>query len=82
MIIERDNITPSEARRQLLDAQRAVSGGEDPEEVLEDYFGLEPDYLFDLFPIAITANRLVSAALPCNAEKPERKAGNIEQEMI
>lgn len=37
-----------EAREALIEARERVSDGEDPEEVLHDEFGLEPDYIFDL----------------------------------
>ena len=32
----------------IAEARACVEEGEDPEEVLEEYFGLEPDYVFDL----------------------------------
>ena len=31
----------------LANAREEVAEGADPEEVLVEYFGLEPDYLFD-----------------------------------
>lgn len=51
-IMERDGIDSDEADEQIAEAQQAVRDGEDPEQVLEDYFGLEPDYIFDLIPTA------------------------------
>lgn len=50
-IIERDGLTPEEADEQINDAIQRVIEGEDPEEILYEEFGLEPDYIFDLLPI-------------------------------
>lgn len=35
----------------IREARQEVSAGADPEEILEDYFGLEPDYIFDLIDL-------------------------------
>lgn len=48
VLMRRDGLTAKEANEQIAEARQAVFDGEDPEEVLEDYFGLEPDYIFDL----------------------------------
>ena len=49
VLIERDGYSEEEAREQLQDARRRVNiDGEDPEEILYDEFGLEPDFIFDL----------------------------------
>lgn len=48
VIMTRDNLTSEEADEQIAEARQAILDGEDPEQVLEDYFGLEPDYVFDL----------------------------------
>lgn len=48
ILIERDGYEFSEALRALQDARREISGGADPEEILRNDFGLEPDYIFDL----------------------------------
>lgn len=48
ILIERDGMTPQEATKLVQDAQQRVMQGEDPEEILRDEFGLEPDYIFDL----------------------------------
>jgi len=48
MLVERDGMSINEARDLLREARGAVRDGEDPEEILLDWFGLEPDYLFDL----------------------------------
>ena len=37
-----------EARAALDEARERVLEGEDPEEILHDDFGLEPDYVWDL----------------------------------
>lgn len=48
IIMQRDGITSDEADELIADARAVVAMGEDPEEVLNEYFGLEPDYVFDL----------------------------------
>lgn len=49
ILIERDGMSPGNARELLEEAREAVyADGEDPEEILADWFGLEPDYLMDL----------------------------------
>jgi hypothetical protein len=50
VLMERDGLTSSEADEQISDAQERVMDGENPEEILHDEFGLEPDYIFDLIP--------------------------------
>jgi len=45
---ERDQMSDDEITCLLDEARDAISEGEDPEDVLLDFFGLEPDYLFDL----------------------------------
>lgn len=48
-LVERDGITFEEARELVADARRRVQlEGEDPEEILYDEFGLEPDYVMEL----------------------------------
>lgn len=47
-IMERDGIDSDEADDLIAEARACVAEGENPEDVLEDYFGLEPDYIFDL----------------------------------
>ena len=37
-----------EANKMVEDARLLVQQGADPEAVLQDCFGLEPDYIFDL----------------------------------
>jgi len=48
ILMRRDGMTQDEAEEALEEAKQAVADGEDPEEVLYDYFGLEPDYIFEL----------------------------------
>lgn len=48
IIMRRDELTSEEADKQIADAQELVLAGHDPEEVLSEEFGLEPDYVFDL----------------------------------
>ena len=50
VLISRDNLTLPEARERLEEARNRVFAGENPEEVLSEEFGLEPDYLYDLLP--------------------------------
>lgn len=48
VLMRRDGLTEEEAEEQIEEARQAVMDGDDPEEVLADWFGLEPDYVFDL----------------------------------
>ncbi len=48
VLIRRDKLSPAEAQELIDDAKLRVLEGEDPEELLYDEFGLEPDYVFDL----------------------------------
>lgn len=45
---KRDGLTYEEACELIDDARDRILEGEDPEEILHDEFGLEPDYIFDL----------------------------------
>ena len=48
-LVERDGISEQEAEQMVREArERVLEDGEDPEEVLLEEFGLEPDYLEDL----------------------------------
>jgi len=48
-IMQRDGLTSEEADEMICNAREMVlEDGMDPEEVLLEEFGLEPDYLFDL----------------------------------
>ena len=48
VLMERDGYTFEEAKEMVEDARQRVFEGENPEEILEYDFGLEPDYIFDL----------------------------------
>lgn len=48
VLMERDNMTEQEALDAIQQARELVIAGDDPEEVLEQEFGLEPDYIMDL----------------------------------
>jgi len=48
VLIRRDKMTPDEADDRIAEAREAVAAGENPEEIFHDWFGLEPDYIFDL----------------------------------
>lgn len=48
IIMERDNLDSNEADALIAEAKELIFNGEDPEEILYDMFGLEPDYIFDL----------------------------------
>ena len=48
VLMQRDDLTEAEADELISDARERVFDGEDPEEILMDEFGLEPDYVFDL----------------------------------
>ncbi len=51
VLMERDGLSYSEAEEQIQEARNMIFSGEyyDPEECLAEQFGLEPDYVFDLF---------------------------------
>ena len=48
VIMRRDDVSSEEADALINEAREAINEGEDPEEVLAEFFGLEPDYIFDL----------------------------------
>ncbi len=48
VLIRRDNMTAEDADEMIAEARERVFDGEDPEEILLEEFGLEPDYIFDL----------------------------------
>ena len=43
----RDALTDAEINALLAEYRTLVAEGEDPEAMIEDLFGLEPDYLYD-----------------------------------
>ena len=48
VIMRRDNMSSDEADELINEAKEDLAEGGDPEEILAEYFGLEPDYIFDL----------------------------------
>lgn len=48
VLMERDGESYEEALQALQDARREVAQGSDPEDVLYEWFGLEPDFVFEL----------------------------------
>ena len=48
LLMKRDGLTSQEADDMIADARNRVMEGEDPEEILMDDFGVEPDYIFDI----------------------------------
>lgn len=48
ILMERDGMTSEEAYKALDEARDRVRSGDDPEDVLMEDFGLEPDYFLDL----------------------------------
>ena len=50
VIMRRDKISAEEADELIADAIARVEEGEDPEEILYNDFGLEPDYIWDIIP--------------------------------
>lgn len=49
-LMRRDGISQADAEALVEDARARVMAGEDPEEILLEDFGLEPDFIFDLIP--------------------------------
>lgn len=48
ILMQRDGLSQIEAEDLIKEARRRVAQGDDPEELLYDEFGLEPDYVWDL----------------------------------
>jgi len=48
VLMRRDEMSSEEANELIEEAKELVIDGEDPEEVLLDMFGLEPDFIFDI----------------------------------
>lgn len=48
ILVRRDGMDRSEAEDMVAEARERVTMGEDPQEILHDDFGLEPDYIFEL----------------------------------
>lgn len=48
ILVNRDGLTPADAKKEVAEARRRVRRGENPEDILYEDFGLEPDYIFQL----------------------------------
>ncbi len=48
VLMERDEMTSSEADEHINECKKMILSGMDPEDVLYDECGLELDYIFDL----------------------------------
>ena len=48
ILVDRDGMSLKEAIELLEEARAEVADVGDPEEILEEYFGLEPDYILEL----------------------------------
>lgn len=48
VLMRRDGMSREEAEEAIAEARERVIEGEDPEEVLAEEFGLEPDYFWEL----------------------------------
>jgi len=48
VLCRRDGIDLASAEKLVAEARERVLEGEDPEEILMEEFGLEPDFVFDL----------------------------------
>lgn len=47
VLVRRDGATKEDCDELLAGAREAIAEGQDPEEVLAEWFGLEPDWIFD-----------------------------------
>ena len=52
VLMKRDNISEEEADKQIKECReefyQRLEEGEMPDDICEEWFGLEPDYIFDL----------------------------------
>ena len=48
ILMWRDGISAEDADELIEEARDAVIEGQDPEEVCQEFFGLEPDYIWEL----------------------------------
>jgi len=48
VMMRRDDLSSEEVDAMIADAKAQVREGADPEEVLLEDFGLEPDYMFEI----------------------------------
>lgn len=52
VLMERDNMTREEAKQLILDAYLDIYNYTSADEFMADWFGLEPDYIYD-FIVAV-----------------------------
>ncbi len=52
VLMDRDNLSEEEADDRINEAAEQMIHGRNPEEILYEEFGLEPDYVFDLIEAA------------------------------
>lgn len=48
VLMRRDGLSGEEADALIAEAREELAEGRDPEEICADWFGLEPDYIWDL----------------------------------
>lgn len=48
VLMRRDGLSGKEADELIAEAREELAEGRDPEEICADWFGLEPDYIWDL----------------------------------
>ena len=48
ILMRRDGMSAKDAQDLIDEAKQAVVEGMDPEEACEEFFGLEPDYIWEL----------------------------------
>lgn len=48
ILMRRDGMSAEDADELIEEAKEAVIEGQDPEEVCQEFFGLEPDYIWEL----------------------------------
>lgn len=55
ILIERDGMSPEEADDRIMEAYKdlhdRLAEGEMPHDICQEWFGLEPDYIFDLMEL-------------------------------
>ena len=66
VLMRRDGLSAREAQDAIAEARARVEAGEDPEEVLAEEFGLEPNYIWDLLDTVTKeiADQVISGAFP------------------
>ena len=51
VLMERDCMARKEAKQLILDAYMDINNYTDVDDFMADWFGLEPDYIFDIWEI-------------------------------